>query len=184
MNKKTVMTRAFLLACLALVLVACSSNRELAEVREFVEETLNRPPGPVEPMPEFVYYEPFTYSASNLRSPFDTPMDAASTRQQPSSNVKPDLNRAPEPLEEFSLGNLTMVGTIAKNNVTWALIRDANGSVHRVTYGNHMGRNYGRVVAIRDNELELTEIVPSGLPDSWIERPQTIQMTENSGATP
>ena len=177
------MAKSLSTALLAVMLVACDSSGNLGEVQQFVEETVNRPPGPIEPIPEFISYEPFTYSAANLRSPFDTPVDITRTaRRQDGSEVRPVPNRPPEQLESFALGNLSMVGSISRDNVKWALVQDMTGTVHRVRVGNYMGRNHGRVVTITDLGVDLIEIVPSGEPDSWIERPQSI--TLNDGTKP
>ena len=42
-------------------------------------------------------------------------------------------------------------------------MQTADGLVHRVTVGNHMGQNYGRIVAITDSEIQLVEIISDGI---------------------
>jgi type IV pilus assembly protein PilP len=49
--------------------------------------------------------------------------------------------------------------------------------VHRVTVGNHMGQNYGRIVAITDSEIQLVEIIPDGL-GGYLERPAAIGLAD------
>jgi type IV pilus assembly protein PilP len=68
-----------------------------------------------------------------------------------------------------------MVGTLTREGQTWALVRDETGNVTRVTRGNYMGRNHGRIINITSAQIELVEIVPTGS-GSWIERPQTVQL--------
>lgn len=161
---------------IALLLAGCDSGSDMAQLRQFVDETVNREPGPVEPLPEFISYEPFTYSASGMRSPFESPEDARRRGQSDNvSEVQPDLERTREPLESFSLSSLTMVGTLTRDNVRWALIRDGEGTVHRVTVGNYLGRNHGRIVAASESAIEIVEIVTSG-DGGWIERPQTLSI--------
>lgn len=160
----------------ALLLAGCDSGSDMTQLRQFVEETVDREPGAVEPLPEFTSYEPFTYSAAGMRSPFESPEDASRRGQSDNvSEVQPDLDRSREPLESFSLSSLTMVGTLTRNDVRWVLIRDGEGAVHRVTLGNYLGRNHGRIVSVGDSTIEVVEIVTSG-DGGWIERPQTLSI--------
>jgi len=61
--------------------------------------------------------------------------------------------------------------------VFWALLSDGSGGIHRVTQGNHLGRNHGRVVAVHENKIDVVEIVPDGQ-GGWVERPRTLDMKE------
>lgn len=163
---------------LLLVLSACSDNAGMIELQDEISRIVNRPPGVIEPPPEFVTYEPFTYSAAGLRSPLDPPIDANALRAaQQNSEVKPDPNRVPEILESFPIGNLVLVGTIEVRGQRRALIRDETGNVTHVGVGNYMGRNHGRIVAISERQVDVTEIVPTG-DGGWIERPQTLTMQQ------
>jgi type IV pilus assembly protein PilP len=40
-----------------------------------------------------------------------------------------------------------------------------------------MGKNHGRIVAIDERQIDVTEIVPTG-DGGWIERPQTLTMQQ------
>jgi Tfp pilus assembly protein PilP len=53
----------------------------------------------------------------------------------------------------------------------------ADGLVHRVAVGNHMGQNYGRIVAISDSEIQLVEIISDGL-GGYLERPAAIALAD------
>jgi type IV pilus assembly protein PilP len=162
----------------SLLVGGCSNEAKMAELRAYVESVVSRPPGQIEPLPEFVSYVAFTYSAASLRGPFDIPVDAATAlRNQLNGEVKPDETRPKEYLESFALGSLSMVGTLARSGQTWALIRDETNNINRVTVGNYMGRNYGRIVAIRETQIDLMEIVPTG-DGGWIERPQSITLVQ------
>lgn len=171
-------TRAMCCLGLALVLAGCSNNNEMIALQDYVSTVVNRPPGDIEPPPEFVTYEAFTYSAASLRSPFDLPVDAsAAQRNQQNNEVKPDLNRTPEMLENFAIGNLAMVGTLQRAGQIWALVRDEAGEITRVGIGNYMGKNHGRIVEISEFQISVVEIVPTGS-GGWIERPQTVTLQE------
>ena len=58
-----------------------------------------------------------------------------------------------------------------------ALVLDETGLVSRVTVGNYLGRNHGRIVDISETQIDLIEIVPTG-DGFWIERPQTVQLRQ------
>jgi type IV pilus assembly protein PilP len=161
-----------------LTLSACTDNAGMIALQDEVSRIVNRPPGVIEPPPEFITYEPFTYSAASLRSPLDKPVDANALRTTPQGDeVRPDLNRTPEILESFAIGNLVMVGTLELRGQRWALIRDETGNVTRVGIGNYLGKNYGRIIAIGERQVDVTEIVPTG-DGGWIERPQTLTMQQ------
>lgn len=156
-----------------LLLAACSGNDGMIELQNYVSQAVNRSPTAIEPLPEFVSYEAFTYSAASLRSPFDQPVDLSAQLAERASEVRPDENRRREALESFSLGALAMVGTLSRQGQRWALIRDELNNVTRVARGNYLGRNHGRIVNITETQIELVEIVPTGS-GGWMERPQSI----------
>ena len=167
-------SKVFAPMLLCLLLSACGDNGGMEDLQQYIVEVSLRPGGPVEPLPQFQPYEAFTYSAASLRSPFEVPiMAGTSVAQEPVSEVKPDFNRTPEPLEEFALSNLSMVGMITRGNATIALIQDENGMIHRVGRGSYLGRNHGRIMKVAPTEIEITEIVPSG-DGAWVERPRTL----------
>ncbi len=176
MVSPAVTTRLLALSVLTLLLGACSRVDNFADLRAYVAEVKGRPGAEVEPVPEFVPYEGFIYSAASMRSPFEIPLiiDGESGLML-SQDVEPDFDREREVLEEHALSGLTMVGMLVRNNVYQALIEDALGVVHRVSVGNYLGRNHGRIESISENQLQLLEIVPSGN-GGWVERPQTLTL--------
>ncbi|MFL0796173.1 MAG: pilus assembly protein PilP [Cellvibrionaceae bacterium] len=158
-------------------LVGCSSSGDHSDLREFMTKARNVPSSPIEPPPTFEPYEPFVYAAAGLHSPFEMPVGEALTiLTGTKSTVKPDFNRPKEPLEFFGINGLKMVGTLEQDGVIWALIDDSDGGIHRVTSGNYIGKNHGRVVTTNRDKIELIEIVSDGR-DGWLERPKTIQLS-------
>ncbi len=168
--------RAFLLILpLVLSLMGCSSDRDIADLKQFMQETLNKPRGRIEPIPVFKPYEYFSYSASGLRSPFELPvLEQADIVGKEGKNIHPESDRRKEHLERFSLGVLSMMGTLQKEgSVLWALVKDGDNSVVRVKVGDYMGQNHGRITNINEQRIQLIEIVPNGM-GGWIERPRTL----------
>lgn len=169
-------TRLVSLAAAIMLLAGCSRVNNYADLQAFVAEVKSRPGAQVEPVPEFVPYEGFIYSAASMRSPFEVPLivDGESTMLI-SENVQPDFDRPREPLENQALSGMSMVGMLVRDGVYQALIEDAVGVVHRVGVGNYLGRNHGRIESISETQVNLVEIVPSGS-GGWVERPQTLTL--------
>ncbi len=168
----------WLLVAVVAIVAGCSNGGDHQDLRDYIAETKRRPKGQIEPLPSFRPYRSFTYSAMTLRSPFDPPVEEKERMlATPGSTVKPDFNREKEYLEGFSLSSLYMVGTLKKDGILWALINDGEGGVHRVTTGNYLGKNHGKIVAANDGELSVVEIVSDGL-EGWLERPRTIKLQE------
>ena len=68
-----------------------------------------------------------------------------------------------------------MVGTFSKESSKWALIRDPDRVVHRVSVGNYMGKNHGKVGSIKPNEVTLSEFIPDGT-GGWIVRDASLAL--------
>ena len=168
--------RLLALATASLLLSACNRIDNMSDLQSFVNEVKSRPGAEVEPVPTFEPYEGFIYSAASQRSPFEVPLviDAEGSGQL-AQDVEPDFEREREELESHSLSELSMVGMLTREGVFEALIEDAFGEIHRVGIGNHLGRNFGRIENISQNQVNLIEIVPSGT-GGWVERPQTLTL--------
>ncbi|MGD2117690.1 MAG: pilus assembly protein PilP [Chromatiales bacterium] len=170
-------TRVFVPILLSSLLVACSSN-DMSDLRAFVEEVKQRPPGRIEPLPEIKEVETHTYLSASLRNPF-APEQAEETQSSTvaSNGLMPDFNRRKEELEAFPLDSLRMVGTLGQGESTWGLIKTNDGTIYRVKPGNHMGQNYGRIDRIFEEKVELTEIIQDGQ-GGYIERQATLALGE------
>jgi type IV pilus assembly protein PilP len=169
-------------ALLAALLVAgCgSSESRFADIDAFIQEVESRPKRPVEPLPEFKPYEAYAYSAAGMRSPFEPPAPPRPPRLAGEEQVEPDPNRVKQFLEQFPVTSLSMVGTLERDGEWYALIRDGDGAVHRVTDGDYMGMNHGEILAITENAIELDEIVPDGV-GGWIKRSRTVRLAGSGG---
>ena len=88
-----------------------------------------------------------------------------------------DLTRPRQPLEQFPLDGLRMVGTLNKGGQTYALIRTPENTLYRIRKGEYMGQNFGLVVAINDMGIELRETVQDGAGD-WTETKATLALQE------
>ena len=164
-----------LLLSVSALLAACGGSND--DLEAYVAEVKGRKTRAIEPIPQIKQYEAFAYLAPpERRDPFvrsEPPRDAAA----PASALRPDLSRNREPLEEFPLDSLRMLGVINKANDSYALVKAPDRVVHRVTLGNHMGQNYGKIVKISESKVDLVEIVPDGF-GGFMERPANVALTE------
>ena len=69
-----------------------------------------------------------------------------------------------------------MVGTLRQGGRVFGLVQTKDGLVHRVAVGNYLGQADGRILAIAEAKISLTEIVPDGL-GGFIERPASVGLS-------
>ena len=60
----------------------------------------------------------------------------------------------------------------------WGIVLDTGGVVHRVTVGNYLGRNNGKIIAIEENEIALREIINDSNGD-LVERAANLALAED-----
>ncbi len=169
--------RKLLSLSLVLLLGACTGSGDYADIKKFMDDVQHKPRGSIAPLPEFEPYQPFTYGASNRRSPFEPPViiPAKTEEQRRNVGVKPPQDHVKQYLERFNLAALQMVGTMKQNESTWALIEDNTGGVHRVQVGDFMGSSWGKIESINDSRIDITEIVSDGA-SGWLRRPRSIEL--------
>ncbi len=87
------------------------------------------------------------------RNPFQPDPDVF----QPAQTAIVGEVRPLEPLEGFSLNQLTLVALISETSIPMAMFVDNDGLGHVVKEGDRIGRNGGVIVSIRQNEVEVRE---------------------------
>ncbi len=166
------------ISCLLVILAGCSGGAKNSDLYQFMEETRTKPSGDIEALPVFPPYKTSTYAAVALRSPFDAPVQFIAEKVKAGKKaVKPDDSRKKEYLEGFNLAALSLVGSLSQHGVTWALLDDGEGGVHRVKANNYVGRNHGRIINVTESRVDVIEIVPDGKGD-WVERPRVLTLRE------
>lgn len=104
------------------------------------------------------------YSRELIRDPFIAKLTVA-----PSNAVAPPVKAADrQPLEMFSLESLAMVGMVQIDGKPYALIKDPESQVHRVTLGQRLGQNYGKVIQVTRNGVQLKESIQNNT-GVWVE---------------
>jgi len=163
----------------SLVSLAGCADQSMDDLQSFVTNTYKDRKPRVEPLPRVKPNPTFEYTASELVDPFS---EANLIQQRPSKEggPAPDPTRRKEPLEEFPLDALSMVGTLSNDDASWAIIRAPDGTVHRAGEGNHLGQNYGKITAVKDTQIKLVELVPAN-EGGWRERETTLAIVTKKG---
>ena len=169
------------LSLFSLLLSACSND--FSDLKSYIAKIKKRPPTVIAPLPERKIIEPFIFEPEGLRNPF-RPMV---TEKEPEDfveefsggGIKPDLTRRKEDLEEFPLDSLRMVGTMHMDSdeELWGIIQAGDGSIHRAKTGSYMGKNFGKVVQISEDGIEIMEII-SIKPGVWEEHPVSMTIAD------
>jgi type IV pilus assembly protein PilP len=158
------------LASVLTLLAACNSNQD--DLGRYIAEVKARPATPIPPIPSVRTYIPYIYNGLQGRDPFRQSTSEGSDEEvsdRGGNGPRPDFERTREYLERFELDTLLMVGTFDKEQAQWVLIRDPDGTIHRVATGNYMGKNHGKVNMISPDEVELSEFIADGA-GGWLVR--------------
>lgn len=171
--------RHLILVVASVTLVAgCSGSND--ELRQWMADTRKEMKPVTATLAEPKTFEPFLYKDQNEIDPFDPGKVANALKAlsaKSNSGFAPDLNRRREPLEGYPVDTITMVGTLQRPNLRYALLR-ADGVIYQVKVGNYIGQNFGIVTKIDENEVVLKEVVQDAAGE-WVERATTLQLQEN-----
>ena len=163
----------------SLVLYSCKQDK--SDLDRFFSESNAIPAKQIEPLPEINSPEIFIYAADNLRDPFSNDLEILDTLNKDEVPIVvgegPDLNRRKETLENFPLDGLYMVGTYYQDDTYWGLIQDPENVIHRVSIAEHMGQNFGEIISISEDKIDVSEWVSDGL-GGWIKRKASIALRE------
>jgi type IV pilus assembly protein PilP len=180
------------LRLLALVLgvglAAGCVNRDKSDLESWVATTLKQPGGPIEPLPPIKPYQRYLYQSAEAkrRDPFASVFDTEPEKTEVATQ-QTDLQQQKyateiaahnrEELEGFELDSLRMVGTLQNDAELWGIVRDVQGTVHRVQVGNYLGRNYGKILNIQEDRIDLREVVKDS-EGRWEERQASLALSE------
>ncbi len=139
----------------------CEGSTEPAELQDFLIKTKAQKKLAVDLLPKNASKANNSYTGLTKRSPFISSDEFVKSQIASSNEVEaPDLARAKGILEKFALEDLTMVGSLKKDeNTIWALLSDAKGRVYKIKEGSYIGLNYGKVVKINEKDIEVKEAV-------------------------
>ena len=146
-------------------------NDNVSDLHEYVQTVKSKKPVPIPPLPEAKSYETYVYDETTLRDPFQASVARKVVRSN--NNLRPNMKRQREVLEQFPLDTLNMVGSLEQGGERWALIRSQDGTLYRTKKGRYIGQDYGQII----REIVLQETVPDGL-GGWVRRQATLSVSE------
>lgn len=163
---------------LTLGLAGCGADQE--ELQQWMaqqQKEIKPHVAQIAPSSKFV---PQPYLSLKDTDPFSgRKMDAgAAIARQPNAVLASEMRRRKEPLEDFPLDSMTLVGSVVRNGKQHALIKVEN-LLHYVKVGEYMGQNYGKITNLTEKELTLREIVQDASGE-WTERTSTLQLQEKA----
>lgn len=144
-----------------IVLAGCNANSNTEDLESFVRDAYKNHKPDIDPLPTLTPVQVFIYQSSGKTDPFDR---NNLRTQKPQENrveqgeLAPDTTRRKEPLETFPLDSLELVGIMQQGEIDWGIVRAPDGTVHRLTEGNYIGKNYGQVVVIEESRIRLAEL--------------------------
>jgi type IV pilus assembly protein PilP len=164
---------------LAVLLGGCGDNN-FSDLQQYIVDVKAKPKDTIEPLPEVKPVESFVFKPEGLRDPFKSiseSEEAEDTSVATGDGIKPDTSRRKEELEAFPLEDLRMVGTVTMKASLWGLVKASDKTIYRVQVGNYIGKNYGKIIRILTDKIELMEIVPDK-PGAWREQQTSLALTE------
>jgi type IV pilus assembly protein PilP len=150
------------------------------EVRQWMDEVRSHSRVVVPKIAEPKKFTPFSYSARSEVDPYNpAKLSTALAKLQTNStsNIRPDLDRRRESLEAYPLDTITMVGTLQKPGLSFALLQ-VDKSIFQAKVGNYVGPNFGMITRITDTEVQLKEIVRDASGE-WVERQAKLELQES-----
>ena len=159
----------YVMAAAALFLSGCGDEQH-QELRSWMRQQEQTMRGRIDPLPKVLPYEPLAYDVGGAFDPFST-LKAKVVGDRKGANL-PDTNRPREPLEDFPIETLKLVGIFQdKSRLIGQVI--ANGRGYQVKVGNYIGQNFGRVVRIvttKNEERVVVKELVKDADDQWVER--------------
>lgn len=176
-TKNNTVMKLLAVAGVSATLTACGGD--MSDLERFIADTKTKHHGKVDPLPEFPPYQTFAYSADTYRDPFkpQTDLSQVAVVEQDNSGPRPEATRRREPLESYPIDALKMVGLLQQRSQTWGLVRDPEGTIHRVQPGNYAGQNHGKITSVAENRIDIVELVADGL-SGWVNREAQLAMAE------
>jgi type IV pilus assembly protein PilP len=171
----------FIVYIIFLIALSGCENNNFSDLNQYIARVKSEPKESIQPLPKVIKVESFEFKLNKQRDPFEAidqyEFPNTSIDQSDINGVKPDIKRPKEELEAFPLESLKMVGTVITKSILWGLIKADNGTIYRVQNGNYMGKNYGKIINISTNKIELLELV-SYKPGFWREQHAVLMLIE------
>jgi len=137
------------------LLAGCGDRSTNRSINEYIQQVKSQTMQPIESIPEIDTRPHYAYGAYRLRSPFEP------NKRRVRGALAPNEARAREPLENYALDALQLVGIMNDGDKSWALLAAPNHTVYRVSVGNYIGRDFGKIIAVYQSKIKIRETIPS-----------------------
>ena len=174
MPNKTILCKAVGLSLVVCLLTGFMNGSPESEVAQFIQETSETvKPSPnldLGPLPANKEYVPYAYQSENT-DPFALKpfvVDASCGDGAPVPHTKYFL-------ENYDLGQLSMVGTVVnKNQRRAALIQTPDAGIVNTMQGEYMGKNNGLIISIKPDHIMVREKFK--VPRGWQNRMAILEL--------
>lgn len=129
-------------------------------------------------IPGAVVSAPFVYKVGDLADPFS--LVRIAEKSNTAAVGQPDQKRPKEPLEAFALNDLSMVGFVNIAGTNHGVI-NADGRLHKVRAGQHVGKDFGVVRRVTQSEIVIQEMFQN-FDGVWKEREVTLVIQDTNEA--
>jgi len=139
----------------------------MVDLEAFIATIKKKPSRAFKDLPKFPTEENYQYQAikNKKTDPFINFEQESEIYEEEDKEIeetldcpRPDKHRSKQQLEYFHRDALQMVGSLEQSGQIWGLILDPDGNVHRVEENNYLGKRYGRIISIDENQIELREL--------------------------
>lgn len=164
--------QSWILTILLMSLSACSENSD--DLEAFIRDAGKSMQAKIKPLPEMKNYFSFEFNADGALT---DPFRSHATFNQ-NSTFTPNLDRPKQPMEAYPLESLQYVGMIQQDNRSYALLKTPDNNVQKISIGQYMGQNFGKVTEIKENEVVLQEVVQDAATGNWVAQMASIALQE------
>lgn len=165
----------------AAVLAGCSAEPD-GDLQEWVQAERTSAKPRITPLTEPKQFMPQEYKVGQGVDPFSmTKLTLALRRETAQSTagtslIAPEQSRRKEELESFPLDTMTMMGSLDRQGQKTALLR-VEKLLYQVRAGQYLGQNYGRIMQVTENSIQLRELIQDASGD-WVEKMTTLDLQE------
>jgi type IV pilus assembly protein PilP len=162
------------------LLTACSGESD--DLRSWMDSVANEQRGKIPPLPKIKVYVPLAYTAASQMDPFDIAKLEPDVKGYAQGKGAPDFEAREARnniMERYPLESMRMIGYLDINNQPMAAV-SFDGMTKQVKVNDWIGMDFGRVVKVTDQEVELEETIQDAGGD-WVVRSNSLQLQSGEG---
>lgn len=139
---------------LALAISGCTVQPDTSKIEQRLNEVQKFPQSRLKELPKIPEQLKLSYTHAELRDPF---LPSRSV-----TNLIAEVSEPLEPLEKYSIDQLSFRGVMQKGQQTYALIITPDNQLYRVTQGSKLGNNKGVIIHLDLHSITLKEYITQG----------------------